>query len=99
MYKVANDMSRDVKNGVFKLRNTPYYNLRHKSHFFIDPIHNVHNGTESASYLGPKIWEQIPTEIKNKDFLDGFKKEIKKWKPTECPCRIYKTFIPNLGFV
>ena len=42
--------------------------------------------------------KQIPAGIKNKDSLDGFKKEIKKWKPTECPCRICKTFVPNLGF-
>ena len=41
----------------------------------------------------------MPTEIKNKDSLDDFKKEIKKWKPTECPCRIYKTFVQNLDFV
>ena len=78
MYKVANDMSPDIMNEVFKLRNTPHYNLRHTSHFSTDPIHSVYNGTESASYLGPKIWEQIPAEIKNKDSLDGFKKEIKK---------------------
>ena len=41
--------------------------------------------TESAFYLGTKIWEKIPAEIKNKDSLEGFKKEIKKWKPTEFP--------------
>ena len=99
IYKVANVMSRDIMNGVFRLRNTPHYNLRHTSDFSTDPIHSVYNGTELASYLGPKIWEQIPAEIKNKDFLDGFKKEIKKWKPTECPCRICKTLVPNLGFV
>ena len=28
--KVAIDMSRDIINKVFKLRNTPQYNLRHK---------------------------------------------------------------------
>ena len=43
---------------------------------FTDTIHSVYNGTESASYLGPNIWEQISAEIKNKDSLDGFKKEI-----------------------
>ena len=99
MYKVANDMSPHIMNEVLKLRNTPHYNLRHTSHFSTDLIHSVYNGTESASYLGPKIWEQIPAEIKNKDSLDSFKKEIKKWKPTECPCRICKTSVPNLGFV
>ena len=78
MCKVANDTSPGIMNEAFKLRNTPYYNLRHTSHFSTDPIHSVYNGTESTSYLGPKIWKQIPPEIKNKDSLDGFKKEIKK---------------------
>ena len=98
MYKVANDMSSDIMNQVFKLRNTPHYNIRHTSHFSTDPIHSAYKGSESASYIGPKILEQIPAEIKNKDSLDGFKKEIKKWKPSECPCRICKAFVPNLGF-
>ena len=88
-------MSPYIMNEVFKLRNTSHQNLRHTSHFSTDPIHSVYNGTESASYLGPNIWEQIPAE--NKNFLDGFKKEVKKWKPTDCPCRICKTFVPNLG--
>ena len=33
MYKAANDMSPDMINEVFKLRNTPHYNLRYISHF------------------------------------------------------------------
>ena len=65
MYKVANDMSPDIMNEVFKLRNTLHYNLRHTSHFSTDPIHSVYTKTESTFYLGPKIWEQIPAEIKN----------------------------------
>ena len=36
MCKGANDASPDMMNGVFKLRNTPHYNLRHTSHFFPD---------------------------------------------------------------
>jgi len=99
MYKVANDMSPQIMNEVFKLRNTPHYNLRHTSLFSTEVIHSVFNGSESASYLGPKIWEQIPAEIKNKDSLNGFKNEIKKWIPTDCPCRICKTFVPSLGFI
>ena len=34
MYKVANDMSPDIMNEVFKLINTPHYNLRHTSTTF-----------------------------------------------------------------
>ena len=51
VYKVASDISPDIINEVFKLRNTPHYNLRHTLHFSTDPIHSVYNGTESVSYL------------------------------------------------
>ena len=38
------------------------------------------------------------SQIRYKGSLDGFKKGIKKkWKPTELPCRICKTFVSNLG--
>ena len=55
MNKVADNMSPDIMNEVFKLRNTPLYNLRHTTHFSTDPVHSVYNGIKSASYLGPKI--------------------------------------------
>ena len=44
MYKVANDMSPDIMNEVFKLKNTPHYNLRHTSNISTDPIHSDYNG-------------------------------------------------------
>ena len=99
MYKVVNGISPEIMNDVFKVRNETHYRLRHTSQFLIEPIHSVFNGSESASYLGPKIWEQIPIEIKNKDSLISFKKEIKKWKPLNCPCRLCKTYIANVGFI
>ena len=80
---------------VFKLRDTLCYNVRHTSQFSKDPVHSVYNKTESASYLELKIWEQIPAEIKNKESLNEFKGEIKKWKPVACPCRIFRTFLLN----
>ena len=92
-------MSPKTMSKVFKLKDTPCHNLRDTAQFSTDPIHSAYNGNESASYLGPKIWEQTPAEIKNKEFLNGFKREIKKWKPNECPCRICRTFVPNLGFI
>ena len=75
MYKVAN-MLPDIMNGVFKLRNVPpRCNLPRTSYVSTDPIYSAYNGTESASYAGPKIWEQVPAEIQNKDFLGGFEKK------------------------
>ena len=78
LYKIANDMSPIIMSEVFKLRDTPCISLWHTSQFSTDPVHCVYNGIESASHLGPKICEQIPAEIKNKESLDGIEKEIKK---------------------
>ena len=56
-------MSPEKMNEVFKQRSNPHYNLSCTSQFSVNPIHSVYNSTESASYVGPKIWEQIPSEI------------------------------------
>ena len=57
------------------------------------------NSSESASYLRPKIWEQIPNDVEMINSFVRFKKEIKKWKPVNYHCRICEVFIPNLIFV
>ena len=68
-YTVANGISPDIMNEIFKLKKKAHYNLRHTLHFLVDRIHGVFNGSEPASHLGHKIWEQIPFEIKNINFL------------------------------
>ena len=99
MYKVANGMSPEKMNEIFQLREKSHYNLRYTSEFLIPPIHSVYYGSESVSHLGPKIWELIPPVIRQIDTFSGFKKAIKKWKPTNCPSRIFKTYIPSVGFL
>ena len=59
----------------------------------------VSYGTETISHLAPKIWEQVPDEIKNSNSLNTFKRKIKLWIPSSCPCRICKIYIQNLGFL
>ena len=81
-------MSPEIINEIFQLREKSHSNLRYTSEFIIPPIHSVYHGSESVSYLGPKIWELIPPE-----------ESKKKWKPTNCPCRICKTYIPSVGFL
>ena len=41
MYKVANGMSPDIMNDIFKLRENTHYNLRHTSQFLVDLIQSV----------------------------------------------------------
>ena len=28
-----------------------------------------------------------------------FKEGIKNWKPIKCPCKLCKTFVPDLGYL
>ena len=48
-------------------------------------------------FLGPKIWEMLPLDLKNSDFLDSFKSEIKNWRPQEWPFRFCKRYIQQVG--
>ena len=53
-------------------------------------VKSVHKGLESLSYLGRKIWELLPLDIKETETLLKFKAKIKKWNPQNCPCRLCK---------
>ena len=53
-------------------------------------MHSVYNGTESLSFLGPKIWELVPEDAKQSGSLDVFKNKIKKWVPSRIPEDIAK---------
>ena len=84
IYNVVDGIYSEIKNEVLKQRSNFRGNIGHNSQFSVNPIHSVYNGTESASYLRPKILEQIPSEIRNKKSREGFKREIKKLNPTDC---------------
>ena len=38
-------------------------------------------------------------KLKNIENLEHFKKEIKTWKPNNCPCRLSKVYIESEGFL
>ena len=41
----------------------------------------------------------VPNNIKNSSSLNKFKSSIKSWKPNECPCRLCKKYIAEVGFI
>ena len=94
MFKVYNNVAA---LSIFNKRNTND-KLRHTSHFLVPPVRSLYNGTEGLSLFGPKIWDIVPTEIKEVKTLSAFKSEIKKWWAQNCPCRLYKQYLPNTGF-
>ena len=62
-------------------------------------IFKLLKGTESLSFLGPKIWDILRDTYKDMPNLNRYKLALKRWRPVNCPCRIYQVYIANAGFV
>ena len=61
------------------------YNLRSEAtHFKWENVKTTHCGFQSVRYLGPKIWDMVPKNIKVCSTLNKFKNSIKSWKPNDC---------------
>ena len=97
LYKVVNGLSSQIFCELFTKSNINN-NLRVTSEFALPTIRTEHYGRNSLTYFGPLIWRSLPIEIKNSESLTKFQTLIKRWKPV-CPCKLCKTYIPELGFL
>ena len=97
LYKVVNRLSPKIMDFVFPLKKVIRY--PNENIFKTTNIKTVAWGTESLGYLGPKIWNIIPDNLKSLKSLPLFIKNIRTWKPFNCPCRICKLYITGLGFI
>ena len=98
IFKALNNLSSPVMSGLSKIKETKY-NLRYTNGIVSNKPHTTMYGLDSVSYLAPKIWEQIPTEIRNCKTLNLFKVKIKTWVPAKCPCRLCKVYVSNVGYI
>ena len=98
IYKVIQGISSPLLNEVFVPRQYNY-DLRGSNFLERRRVKSVSYGPESISFLAPKIWEILPNEIKDSYTLQIFKAKIKKWVPVECPCRLCKVYLPQVGFI
>ena len=98
-FKVKNGLSPIIMNEVFNFQESESYNLRSGIYLASRNTHTAHFGTDTISSLGPKLWKLIPDKIKHAPTITVFKPEIKSWTTKNCPCRLYKIFVEDLGFV
>ena len=97
--KAKNDLSAEIMKDVFELKE-PSYSLRSKGNYFVrGNVKTTHYGIQSIKYLAPKIWDLVPDQIKHCGSLTKFKHFIKSWSPSDCPCRLCKTYIAQVGFI
>ena len=70
MFKLSKGLCSEIVKGLFEFRNEIPHNLRQRSQFHIPPVRTVF--LQSIKFLGPKIWELIPDEMKELESLWGF---------------------------
>ena len=98
MFKVKNNIAPEIMKELFAPKMSSY-DLQNNNSFKRRRVKSVWHSTELVSYLGPKIWDLVPSEMKESESLNGFKFEIKSWAPEGCPCRICKIYLGQVGFI
>ena len=99
MFKIKQNISPSLLKDIFIENIDPPRNLRNNRSFVIRKVNTTLFGTHSLSYLGPKIWEILPNNLKEIKSLPNFKSAIKAWVPTDCPCRLCLNYIYGVGFI
>ena len=88
-FNLLNGLSPQIMNEVFQVKSPAPYNLWDKNKLYSRNPRTVAYGTESVSFMAPKIWSKVTQELTNSQSLYSFKKSIRKWKPS-CPCWLCK---------
>ena len=63
MFKIHQGLSPEILRETF-VSKTSSYNFRRNDTFEKRHVHSVYHGTKSLLFLGSKIWDLIPVELK-----------------------------------
>ena len=77
MYKVKNRIAPKIMCKLFNEVNVPY-NPRQGGRFHSYNVKTVLYGTDTLSYLGPKIWNLVPFDIRDSVTEQISRQKIKK---------------------
>ena len=72
IYNAINNLSSSLMSVLFNIKESRY-NLRRANAIEIGGIRTSKYGLNNISYLGPKIWDLVPNDVKHCDSLRGFK--------------------------
>ena len=75
------------------------YGLRSCHNLLLPQARTTCHGLETISFLGSRLWQALPNDMKQSDTLSTFKRRIKTWKGEECNCRLCRPFVAQVGFL
>ena len=98
VFKMKNGLVPPIMESILNERfNT--YNLRNFKECATERKRTVWYGLETLSYRYPQLWSLLSKNLKEMNSLSQLKRIIKHWICHDCPCRLCKVYIQNLGFL
>ena len=99
MFKVVKGLSPVTFAEAFPVRQQSQYNMRNYSYFAMPRAKTVNYRLEIFSYIDSKLWDSIPSHMKELDSINEFKHVNKTWKLDLCSCRLCKVYLQNIGYL
>ena len=67
MFKVYTKIYPEIMQKVFQIKDQRNNFLRNQINFVVPAVKSVNYGLESIRFLGLKVWERLPNNMKNKE--------------------------------
>ena len=91
IYKIINDIAPPIMSSLFEIRENTH-NTRYFQVLSNESRRSVNYGLETICYRAPFLWANLPPEYK-------LANSSKNWKGENCPCRLCKTYVRELGYI
>ena len=98
IHKMKNNLNPPIMDNMFERRNNTY-NFRNFQEFATKRKRTVKMGLENLNYRSPQLWSILPENLRQINSLVQFKESVRKWVCIDCPCRLCKLYLPNIGFL
>ena len=98
VFKVVNNTCPPIMKTFFDFRENRY-NIIKSQEMRQQKVRTVRYGLKTALYRAPQLWSLVPTDLNSVPNVNHFKSKIKHWKCTECPCKLCRTYLRNIGYV
>ena len=98
LFKIKIGFAIPIMGSILKGRNNTY-NVRDFEEFETERKRTVYFGLDTISYRSPQLWSLLPEHMRQLNFIDQFKRNVRQWVCNICPCRLCKVYLQNVGFL
>ena len=98
LHKVHVELALELLNDISEKKDVAH-SFRNNSTFETKNIKSVYYGLETISFLRPKIWELLPSNITDSVSLNLFKSNIKPWKPESRSYCLFRLNVADIGLI